>query len=233
MTKKILIICLVVLATFGCFKKEETLTDAMKFKQEYESVNGKENSSGKTIRTINIDAENPIVYATAGDIVKMIDNEESFVVYFGFSTCPWCRSMVETLIKTAKDLNINKIYYVDVLDIRDVKAVDTNDKDIITTKEGSEDYMKLIQRLGNVLEDYTLTNSKNKQVSAGEKRIYAPNVVTIIKGSAKKLTSGISELETDSYMPLTDEMLTDSYNQIKEVLDVYKEDSACGATSAC
>ena len=43
-----------VLFMCGCSNK-----DAQKFKSDYESINGKENSSGKVHRTINIDENNP------------------------------------------------------------------------------------------------------------------------------------------------------------------------------
>jgi 23S rRNA pseudouridine955/2504/2580 synthase len=44
-----------------------------------------------------------------------IENKETFVVYFGFSDCPWCRSVVEELIHVAKDLNVEKLYYAEVV----------------------------------------------------------------------------------------------------------------------
>lgn len=232
MTKKLLIIGLVVLATFGCFKKETTLTDAAKFKQEYESLNGKETTSGQVTRTITIPEDNPIVYKSAEELAEMINNKETFVVYFGFNSCPWCRSVIETLLKVAKDLKISKIYYVDVKDIRDVKELAENGKDIETTKEGSKGYNELIKLLSEVLRDYTLTAGK-KTISAGEKRIYAPNIVSVVKGEAKSLTTGVSDKETDSYMELTDEILTETYDKIKEVLEVVKADSACEANNAC
>ncbi|MBR1817682.1 MAG: hypothetical protein IJ772_02420 [Bacilli bacterium] len=57
MKRKIMMTILVVGAVLfmcGCSNK-----DAQKFKSDYESINGKENSSGKVHRTINIDENNP------------------------------------------------------------------------------------------------------------------------------------------------------------------------------
>ena len=56
---------LIILPLTGCKKEKENLsTDAIKFKEEYESLNGTTSSSGKTIRTININKDNPIIYKT-------------------------------------------------------------------------------------------------------------------------------------------------------------------------
>ncbi len=222
MKKRVILSILVVLSLFmisGCDKEEKEVpkTDALTFKEEYESINGKENSSGKIYRTLNIKEDNPFIYKSAKDIVDAINNKESFIVYFGFKTCPWCRSVIETLIDVASELGIEQIYYVDVLDIRDTLEVNSKDK-VITSKEGSPDYMELIKLLDNVLEDYTLSNSKGKAVDTKEKRIYAPNIVVVNDGVGVKLTTAISDKLTDSYMKLTDEILEDCHNMLESTL---------------
>ena len=129
-------------------KDKEEKTDAIKFKEEYESLNGTiREKDGQTIRTIKIDEENPIVYATAEEIVKKIEKKETFAVYFGFSDCPWCRSVLPTLIEVANDLKISKIYYVDVKEIRDVLVVE--DEKIKTEKEGKEGHWIQRYRIQN------------------------------------------------------------------------------------
>ena len=143
-----------------------------------------------------------------------MDNKESFVDYFGFAKCPWCRSMIEQLIKSAKDNNIDKIYYVDVLDIRDTYQLnDAGEPE--KTNEGTEGYNALIERMSDVLSDYTLTNDNEEKIEVGEKRIYAPNVVAVVNGKAEKMVEGISEKLEDPYSELTDEMKKESYNSFR------------------
>ena len=224
--KKVLLSLLIVLSIFtltSCGKKEVKNSDAIKFKEEYEKLNGEQNRNGVTYREVKIDEKNPFVFATAEEIQEKIDNKETFAVYFGFNSCPWCRSVITTLIEVAKDLKIDKIYYVDVLDIRDIYELNSKNKPE-KTKDGSEGYNKLITSLASVLSDYTLTTEKGKTVEVGEKRIYAPNLVSVVKGEAQKLNTGISEMQTDSMMELTDEMKKDTYDQFKCVLDCLKED---------
>lgn len=224
--KKILLSFLIVLSIFtltSCGDKEVKNTDAIKFKEAYEKLNGEKNSNGVTYREVEIDEENPFVFATAEEIQEKIDNKETFAVYFGFNSCPWCRSVITTLIEVADDLNIDKIYYVDVLDIRDTYELNSKNKPE-KTKDGSEGYNELIKSLASVLSDYTLTTEKGKTVQVGEKRIYAPNLVSVVDGKAQKLNTGVSEMQTDSMMELTDEMKKDTYDQFKCVLDCLKED---------
>lgn len=195
-----------------------TSSDATKFKNEYEELNGTtREKDGKMIRSIKIPKKNPMIYASEEDILKMMDNKESFLVYFGFNDCPWCRSVVPKLIECANDLGLDKIYYVDVKEIRDVIELKENGE-LETTTTGSDGYYMLIERLSSVLSDYTIKDKEGNQISTGEKRIFAPNVVAIVNGEATQLTEGISEKQTDGYMELTDEMLEETYQDFKCII---------------
>lgn len=206
--------------------------DALKFKEEYESLNGTSAGKDQVIRSLSISEDNPFVYKTADDIVEMIDNKETFVVYFGFSTCPWCRSVLESLIESAKINKVDTIYYVDVKNIRDKYELDKNHK-AVRTVEGSEGYYKLLDRLDSVLENYsplvyTTKKNKIKEVKISEKRIYAPNVIVVKDGKPLMMEEGISSKQESAYMDLTDEIKKDSiykFNCLFELL--ISEDYTC------
>lgn len=211
--------------------QNKKVTDAEKFKDEYEKLNGTKSKSGKKIRSIDIDKNNPFIYKEAKDIVTMMDNKETFLVYFGFASCPWCRSILPTLLSVSKDYSVDKIYYVDVYNIRDTKEIDENGK-VKTTKEGSEDYNKLLTKFSSLLSDYVLTDEKGKEIKTGEKRIFSPNIIVVVKGKAKKLTTGISDKQNDGYMDLTDEMKNDMYKSIEKVVKEYsKENATCNSNN--
>ncbi len=241
MKKKIIIgvIALIIIAS-GSFalykvlshKEEPVATDASKFKEEYESLNNQVNeSNNKEYRTVTISDDNPFIYKSAEELAQMIEDGKTFVVYFGYNSCPWCRSIISTLDSVAKEENVGEIYYVDIHDIRDTLTLNSKGKAEIT-KEGSEGYNKLLDLLSDVLSDYTLTNDKGKTVKTGEKRIYAPNVVVVVDGQAKKLVEGNSPKQTDAYMELTEEMLNDTKEQFKEVLQIFK-DNDCASQTVC
>ena len=233
--KKILSILLIVIllvSLAGC-KSTTDLKDANKLKKEYESQNGKETKSGKKMRKVSIDKDNPFVYTTAEKISKKIDKEETFIVYFGFSTCPWCRSIIEELVRCAKDSDVAKIYYVDISDIRDTREI--VDGEIKTTKEGSKGYMELIDKLGEVLDDYkvTVTDSDEDEISLEEKRIYAPNVIAVVNGKAKQLETGISEDLKNPYDKLTTKMKKETYNKFKCLFECLEEEETMCQKNKC
>lgn len=230
----VIIAIVILLIITGCsYDKKEEKSDSLRFKEEYESINDKviEGTDYK-VRSLNIPEDNPIVYAEANDIISMMDNNETFVVYFGFNSCPWCRSVLPILLDVANDLKLEKIYYVDVKDIRDRLDVDEKGN-VITVKEGSEGYVGLLARLDDVLEDYTL-EFEGEEVETDEKRIYAPNVVSVVNGKAKELETGISDEQDDPYMKLNDKMKKETYNKFKcSIKCVLENKNSCSSKHAC
>ena len=213
MKNKLIILSLAFLSIItltACGKNE----DAIAFKNDYESLNGKENKNGKTHRTITISEDNPFVMVEPKDIVKKIEDKETFYVYFGSKLCPWCRSVIEKAVEVSKYQAIKTIYYVDVWDdegneiLRDEYSLDEEGNPKLE-KEGTEEYKKLLETFDEFLRDYTITNDNDEKISVGEKRIYAPNFIYVKNGKAKKLTTGKSDKQKDSREELTKEILAD------------------------
>lgn len=216
MKNKILLLGFILLIslTITACDKESKNSDAMKFKEEYESINGTLNSSDKEHRTLSIAEDNPFIYATAEEIVSKIENGDTFYVYFGSAYCPWCRSVIEEFISVANDNKIDTVYYVDIWDGDHVEILrdkyELNDEGIPElVSEGDKNYKEILKYFDNVLEEYTLTDKDGNQVSVGEKRIFAPNFIYVENGESKTLVSGISDKQNDSREELTDEILED------------------------
>ena len=223
---------LVVIIVCGVLFSNEN--DALRFKREYEKLNGVVREKDKqTTRTIKIAKDNPFIYQNEEDIIKRIDNKETFAVYFGFADCPWCRSVVPTLVDVARDMKVDVIYYVDVKDIRNTVEVN-DDGEIIITKEGSDGYKQLLEKLNQVLKDYTLRDKNAKEVYTGLKRIYAPSLIVVSYGEAEVLETGISSLETNAFMELTDEMIKETYDTSKTALEKLNGDGGvCVPDTGC
>ena len=234
MKKKIFSLLILVASIFtltACGKQEKDTKEskaAIAFKKDYESLNDQVGKSGKKNRTVSIPKDNMFEQITAKEALEKIEKGETFYIYFGDKLCPWCRSVIEKNIEVAKENKVDKIYYVAIWDndgneiLRDkYQLVETKKGKKTTEKvkkvsDGAEEYSKLLEKLDNVLSDYTLTNSKDKKVKVGEKRIYAPNFIYIKKGKAVKLTEGISEKQTDPFGELTKEILKDEENLFKD-----------------
>ena len=214
MKKKVFLILILFIGLFvtGCSVNNK---DALKFKEEYEKINGDKTSySDNKYRTLKIDKNNPYVYSSAKEILEKINNKETFYVYFGSSYCPWCRSVIEKSIESAQKNNIKKIYYVDIWNgfhneiLRDTyKLNDKNEAE--KEKDGTKEYYKLLEKFDNLLEDYTLTTDDGEEVKVGEKRIFAPDFIYVENGVAKRITSATSENQKDADAKLTKEILKD------------------------
>ena len=222
--KKIISLLLVVVGLFtvtACEQKKEPTKEALAFKEDYEKNNGKENASGKVHRTVAIDEFNPYVEVSAEDIVKKIENKETFYVYFGSTLCPWCRSTIESAIQVAKEKNIETIYYVDIWDdngkeiLRDKLEVDKKGK-VKTIQEGTEAYKALLKYFDEYLRNYDLTDSKGKAVASNEKRIYAPNYMYVVNGEIKKLTNGKADSQKDSREELTETIKNEQLTKFRD-----------------
>ena len=191
--------------------------DNIKFKTEYESLNGKKNKNNKEYVHVEVATKNPFIYASYDDVMDILSNGTG-VIYFGFPECPWCRNMVPVLADAAKEMGIDKIYYFNALDMRDIKSLD-NDGSIKTEKEGTKEYYKLIKVLGDSIGSYEGLNDESI------KRLYFPTVVFVKDG--KILTSHIGTLDsqTDPYKVLNDkqknelkEIYMDGINKVYEIM---------------
>lgn len=214
MKKKVFLILILFIGLFvtGCSTNNK---DALKFKEEYEKINGDKTSySDNKYRTLKIDKNNPYVYSSAKEILEKINNKETFYVYFGSSYCPWCRSVIEKSIESAQKNNIKKIYYVDIWNgfhneiLRDTYKLN-DENEVEKEKDGTKEYYKLLEKFDNLLEDYTLTTDDGEEVKVGEKRIFAPDFIYVENGVAKKITSATSENQKDADAKLTKEILKD------------------------
>lgn len=230
----IIIICVILVGGFCTFliinHKSDVKSDALKFKEEYEAYNGKEVNDKKYF-DVSIDEENPIVYKTGQEIVEILKSEKA-VVYFGFASCPWCRNVIEPLIEVAKEKNIEKIYYVDIYDMRDSYEFQGS---IIPkkTKEGSKSYYEILEILDEKLEKYYVTDSKGNRYDTGVKRLYAPTIVVADNGEVKDVHVGSIDSQKDPFAPLDDKGKEDLKNKLSDLLDKVYTIDVCTEGSAC
>lgn len=118
----------------------KVLSDSERFKQEYSSVSD----------------SNVFVYKSIDDVIDILKNGTG-VVYLGFPECKWCQAYVKYLDEVSSDIEINKIYYCNVLEDR---------------QNNTESYKKLVEVLGDNLQ----------YDDEGKKRVYVPNVSFVVEG---------------------------------------------------
>lgn len=171
--------------------------DAIKFKEEYEALNNKDNGYGGKHLSININDDNVIKYASFDEIIDLIDSGTG-IIYFGFPECPWCRNAVPSLLEAADSTGIEQIYYFNAVDIRDQKTLDANGE-VITTKEGTKEYKQLLKKLDKYLLPYEGLNDESI------KRLYFPSVYFIKDGVVIGKHIDTVESHTDAKVELNSE----------------------------
>lgn len=232
--KKMLVSILLLLFVFMIFigliafrdKKEESVvnSDAISFKNEYESLNNVvRDKDGKTIKEISISANNPVDIVTEEEAVSLLESGTG-ILYFGFADCPWCRSMLPVLLSTLDNMNIDRLSYLNVKNIRDTLALGEKNK-VEVKEEGTKGYYKILELMDGVLEPYYLTSEDGKKIDTKEKRLYAPTVVAVKEGKIVDIHVGTVESQASGYDDLTKEQQEELQNRFMELVrKVYSVD---------
>lgn len=194
---KLLIIFLIILIciiTFITVKKNRVTKDEKNFKKEYERYNGYTNpGSDKKYFDVNIEEKNGIKYLDDDEVIDMLQNKTG-IIYFGFPTCPWCRSMIEVLLDAKDSTNQKNIYYYNALDIRDEKVLE--DGKVKTTKKGKKNYYKILDILGDKASVYEGLEDDSI------KRLYFPTVVFVRNGKIVDIHISTVDSQEDPYKKL-------------------------------
>ena len=121
--------------------------------------------------------------------------------------------MVSLLDEVSLSYSTDKIYYYNIKDIR--STITVNDNNELETKKGTDFYYQLLEKLDNYLEDYTITDKKDKTIKTGEKRLYAPTVIFVKNGEVVEFIEGTVDSQKDPYVALNE-------NQRNELISKYQ-----------
>ena len=164
--------------------------DGIKFADEYESLNNQEIEAGKKYPKVKIPNDNIIKYATIKEVNDVFKTNGDAVVYFGYSTCLYCRNAIQILIDKAHESELDVLYYIDAEEVWDEYKLDSQNQ-ILKTKEANSDYYEMLDLLGEELTyDYKLTTSDEKEIATGVKRIEVPLVIFITNGKVSSYNKG-------------------------------------------
>lgn len=183
--------------------------DALKFKEEYESLNGVIRENGAAHRTLSIDEKNPMKYSSFEEIKDVLQNGTG-VIYFGFPECPWCRAALPVILESAKEVGVDKIYYLNALDSCDKKSLD-QEGNLITEKEGTKEYYELVEIMKDHLGEYTGLEDPTI------KRLYFPTVVFVKDGKIL----GLHVSTVDSQIDPRNDLTNEQKNELKNIYITY------------
>lgn len=170
--------------------------DALRFKKEYEDVNGMiREKDGMLFNNVDIPEQNPIQYINIDEFVDILNNK-SGIVFLSSPTCPYCRASISSLLKAAKELKMTTIYYYDI-------SKDENETD-------SENEIQELKRYGIITEN---EEGKNAWKIPQLLNIKDKKIVSSANGAMYELENGQTK-----YDKLTQTQENDIYIIYKKVL---------------
>lgn len=232
----IIIVCAVLVVGLCTFliinHKLNEPTDSEKFKKEFENYNSYVNpNTNEEFLTVNINADNPIIYKTDKEIMDILKNENALIL-FGYPSSITNRSVIETLLDAASDAKIDEIYYVDISDIIDMYEY-TSKNTVTRSKEGSETFKEIVDFLDNYIENLYLLDLDGNLFDTGYKTLKASTFVAVSKGEVVGFHEGaIAKGETKELTTNEKEELKSIYLEIMN--NWIQKTSVCTSSStAC
>ena len=159
--------------------------DEIKFKDEYEKLNGTELSDNYILKAINIDSDNNVKYVSDDELLNVLTNGTN-VIYFGWPDCNWCRTMLPILISTLKENNVDTLYYYNFKSLRTAYEENNDEKKVKL-------YEDIINIIGNDIETVFDEDSKRFLLNKGIDSNYGARPLRrlIIKEVEDKLSEEI------------------------------------------
>ena len=162
-------------------KNSENNSDNVKFAKEYTEVG----------------EDNVFVYKDIDEIINILKYGTG-VVYLGFPECPWCQAYVKYLNDAAKEANIEKIYYFNILEDR---------------KNNTEKYQEIVSILGDNLQ----------RDDEGNLKVFVPNVSFVVNG---KIIGNDYEtsLDTKGFEKPSDYWTEEEVSELENTLSGYMKE---------
>lgn len=193
MKKIIIIIASSLILIFISFFMFIYFNDNLRFKYEYEILNLFKYDNGKKIK-VNIDKDNNIKYIYGKEVLNKLESKEETIIYFGYSDCPWCRSIISTLTDVVIENKIDNFYYVNV------KKIDNF----------------TISQIKIKLDDYLKINDE------GIKTLYVPDVYFIKDGDIKYHYISNVDSVKNPYKKMNKEQINELKNVYQNGINMFK-----------
>ena len=150
--------------------------------------------------------DNVFEIKTIEEIIKVLEHGTG-LVYLGFPECPWCQEYVLYLNEVAKEKNVEKIYYFNIL----------NDR-----KDNTKEYQKIVKLIGKYLQ----------YDEDGNKRVYVPAIIAVNNG---KIVGFDDETawDTKGFEDPKDYWTDKEVKDLKEKLKEMIEDSTPATCTDC
>ena len=205
----------------------EDIKDSIIFKQTFEAYNTLVDENKEDCLDLSIPEDNSFVIKSAKEIVEIMKNETA-LIFFGYPFQNATRSVVDTLLNLTKEYNVDKVYFLDIYNIKDVyESNKTLDPKLI--RSGSTSYHEITDMLKEYLNEYYVFTD-NVGYDTGLKEITVPALLLINKG--KVVDIKIGDIRKSS--AYSDTQISDIAVKYEEIIKKYiEESSVCTLDKNC
>ena len=161
--------------------------DALMIKQKYEFYNNQETSNGDAYPTIYLKRNMDIINVTLGTALEKLESD-SGILFIGEAKDFSSRKALPVILQAAEE-NEKEVLYLDGNNLRDEYVL--KNKEVKKDKGASKNYYKLLELLGDSLNDYVLEDEDGESYPVGEKRLEYPTTVFFSDGKIKGVHVGI------------------------------------------
>lgn len=119
-----------------------------------------------------VDMNNIYYYATYDEVVEVL-TAGTGIVFFGFPACPYCQVYAPVLDEVARDRSVDKIYYLNIKDMRE---------------QDTDEYKRLVE----ILDKYLEVDDE------GNRKIYVPDTYFVKDGKIMGHNNSMSILSDTS-----------------------------------
>ena len=205
----------------------EDIKDSVIFKQTFEAYNTLVDENKEDCLDLSISEDNPFIIKSAKEIVEIMKNETA-LIFFGYPFQNATRSVVDTILELAKKYNVDKIYFLDIYNIKDVyQSNGTLDPKLI--RSGSTSYHEITSMLKEHLNEYYVFTD-NIGYDTGLKEVTVPALLLIKKGEVLDIKIGDIR-KSSAYSEL---QIADIAVRYEEIIKKYSEvGSVCTLDQNC
>ncbi len=192
----IMILCLSTIIAFMIgviviMKGDKTISyteDEIKFKEEYESLNGTDYESTNLVN-INIDSDNHIKYLYDFNILEYL-KEKDCIIFFGWPQDNYSRTVLPILIESIKKNKIDNLYY---FNFKTLKSSYENNNDIgkIELYNNIMDFLKIKGEVREIIPSTVVFVKNGKLIGTHEKSLDYLTYASELSESDKKSLASI------------------------------------------
>jgi hypothetical protein len=136
-------------------------------------------------------------------------------------------------IDVLKDNNINKVYYLDILEIRDLYKYSGSIVPVLV-HEGTNAYYEIVKFLNDYLDRYYVNDPDGNRYDTAVKRINTPTIVTIKSGKVLDYHYGVGINHDEEHATLSEEEQISLKNILEKIIKNYIEATEiCSSDIAC